>query len=71
MTSGHSSRYPRADSLGSLDNTRFNRFVENVEQELRSETAASFIVGFNFGLKDIREIEAVVTRMAFLGAAKV
>lgn len=38
---------------------------------LRSETAESEIVGFNFSQKDIREIEAVVTRMAFLGTANV
>eukprot|EP00752_Nemacystus_decipiens_P004500 g4109.t1 len=47
------------------------RFVERVEQVLRSETAESVIVRFNFSQKDIREIEAVVTRMAFLGAAEV
>lgn len=46
------------------------RFVESAEQKLRSETAESVIVGFDFTGK-IREIEAVVSRMAFPGATKV
>ena len=42
--------------------------MQSVEQVLRSETAEAVIVGFNFSRKDIREIEAVATRMDFLGA---
>lgn len=68
MTSLHCCNHVLVGLLDSLDDS-FDRFVEEVEQDLRSETAESKIVGFPFGPKHIREIEAVVTRMAFLGTA--